>query len=464
MISRQEIAKLLRKGQANLSEVEPRYSDMSPGLCDELLNPEGWNKVLGTFAGTMRVAVALTDHEGHMLGECHNPQPTWRLARAARPEAEVGCPFCLEPPAACSAVANALRTGSVVIVEDQAGLSHAAVPLSLGGHHLGALIAGQVFSHYPEPLPLQRVARDLGISRQQLWQQANRQVPVTRGTLRLYADLLMSLGQAFLGERYAVFLHRMLAQTNQRYRLFIDGVKEYALLTSDRSGHVTSWNDGAEGLFGFTEAEIMGQNTSSLVAPEAVYQEAQQRARSEAERLGSVDREGWWIRKDGSRFFGTGVLAAMGQEYGLLLRDDTEVRRTQEEMRQAQKLESIGVLAGGIAHDFNNLLTGIIGGLSFAKTSLTPDHPAYPSVEIAAQSGERAAELVAQLLAYSGRGRFVISRFDFSALIAELLPLISISIPKNGQVGSSAHAGIALDPGRCQSDPPGGDEPDHQWR
>ncbi len=472
MISRQEIANLVHgaaenfRKQASLAEQELRHVDMSQGLCDELLDPEGWHKVLATFAGTMKLAVALTDSEGRRLGECHNPQPTWLLARAAMPKTNAGCPFCLaRPPQVCSAVADALRTGSVVIVEDQAGLAHAAVPLSLGGHRLGSLIAGQVFSHYPEPLPLQRVARDLGISRQQLWQQAIQQVPVTRRTLRLYADLLMSLGQAFLGERYAAFLHRMLAQTNQRYRLFIDGVKDYALITRDRTtGCITSWNSGAESLFGYTEAEIMGQEAVCLVAPEAVHREAQQLAWSEADRLGSVYREGWWIRKDGSRFLGIGMLASMGQEYGLLIRDDTEVRRTQEEMQQAQKLESIGVLAGGIAHDFNNLLTGIIGGLSYAKTSLTPDHPAYPMVEIAEQSGERAAELVAQLLAYSGKGRFVISRFDFSVIDIGDAAIDFRQYSKERQVGSFAHAGIALDPGRCQSDPPGGDEPDHQWR
>ena len=163
-------------------------------------------------------------------------------------------------------------------VEDQAGLAHVAVPLSLGGQQLGALIAGQVFTRYPEPLPLQRVARDVGISRQQLWQQAIQQVPVTRHTLQLYANLLMSLGQAFLGQRYAAILQRKLAQTSQRYRLFFDGVKDYALLTVDRAGRVTSWNSGAERLFGYREAEIMGQDASCLVVPEDVHREELQQA------------------------------------------------------------------------------------------------------------------------------------------------------------------------------------------
>ena len=425
-------------GQANRVEEQPRYVDLFPEWRDELLDPEGWNTVLDTFAVTMRLAVALTDSDGRLLGKCHNPQPTWFLARGARPEVDAGCPFCLAPPESCSAVADALRTRSVVTVEDQAGLAHVAVPLLLGGQRLGTLIAGQVFSRYPEPLRLQRVARDLRISQQDLWRRAIQQVPVARTTLQLYANLLMSLGQAFLGQRYAAILQRKLAQTSERYRLFFDGVKDYALLTVDRDGRVTSWNSGAERLFGYREGEIMGQDASCLAVPEEVQGQALRQLMSESDRLSWTEWEGWRIRKDGTRFLGACMLASIGKEdareYGVLIRDVTEHRRSEQELQQAQKMEGIGVLAGGIAHDFNNLLTGIMLSLSFVKEKLSPDDPKYPMVEIAEESSVRAAELVAQLLAYAGKGLFVITRFDLSALISEMLPLIAASIPKTVQL------------------------------
>jgi len=419
---------------ANLAEEEFRQLDLSEELRHQLLEPAGWSKVLETFAVTMKLAVALTDTEGRLLGQCHNPQPVWRLVSGAKPLAASECPFCLAPPAFCGAVKDALRTRKVAIVEDQAGLAHVAAPLSLGGQQLGSLIAGQVFTRYPEPLRLERVARDSGISRTRLWQEAIQQVPVTRATLQLYGDLLMSLGQAVLGERYAGILHIKLAQTNERYRLFLDGVKDYALYTVDPGGRVTSWNRGAERLFGYTEAEVIGQDSSSLLVTGTPNREAMQQARVEADRSGSVEFEGWRVRKDGTRFFGAGVMASMGtegaREYGGLVHDVTEVRRSEQDLQQAQKLEGIGVLAGGIAHDFNNLLTGIMGGLSFVKTSLPVDHPSYRMLEIAERSSVRAAELVAQLLAYAGKGKFVVTRFDLSALIFEMLPLITASIPK----------------------------------
>jgi PAS domain S-box-containing protein len=431
----------------DLDEEQFRYRDMPGKWRDELLWAKGWDSILATFAVTMRLAVVMTDAQGRPLGQCHNPQPVWRLATAARIQADGECPFCLAPPGVCSAARDASSAGEPMIVEDQAGLAHVVVPLSLCGERLGSLIAGQVFTRYPEPLLLERVARDRGISRQRLWQEAILQVPVTRTTLQLYGNLLMSLGQAVLGERHSAILQRELARTSQRYRLFIDGVKEYALYTVDHAGCVTSWNSGAERVFGYTEAEMMGRDSAKLavIGSGNLQGEAREKDIAQADRVGWAAYEGWSVRKDGTRFLAAGTLASMGtgetREYGRLVRDVTELRRSERDLQQAQKLEGIGVLASGIAHDFNNLLTGILGSLSSVKISLPTNDPAYRMLEIAEQSSVRAAELIAQLLAYAGKGKFVIKRFDLSTLISEMLPLIAASIPKTVELD------LALTPG-----------------
>ncbi len=140
------------------------------------------------------------------------------------------------------------------------------------------------------------------------------------------------------------------------------------------------------------------------------------------------------VRKDGTRFLTETVTARLGgrdtNEYGKLLHDVTEERKSTEAVLQAQKLESIGVLAGGIAHDFNNLLTSILGNLSLAALGLAEDDPARPLLDVAERSSLKAAALIAQLLSYTGRGNSVVSRFDLSLLIREILPLIQTSIPK----------------------------------
>jgi CheY-like chemotaxis protein len=98
-------------------------------------------------------------------------------------------------------------------------------------------------------------------------------------------------------------------------------------------------------------------------------------------------------------------------------------------MRQTQKLESLGVLAGGIAHDFNNLLTGILGNASLALDDIPPGTPAREPVEAVISASERAAQLARQMLAYSGKGHFVLERVDLSARVRDTLPLIKSSIP-----------------------------------
>ena len=109
--------------------------------------------------------------------------------------------------------------------------------------------------------------------------------------------------------------------------------------------------------------------------------------------------------------------------------DVTEREQQEEALRQAQKLESIGLLAGGIAHDFNNLLSGMLGQSSLALRHLPPGHPARQPVEKAARSAERAADLTRQLLAYAGKGRFETAPLDLSALAQRSLDLLTIAVP-----------------------------------
>jgi PAS domain S-box-containing protein len=115
-------------------------------------------------------------------------------------------------------------------------------------------------------------------------------------------------------------------------------------------------------------------------------------------------------------------------------RDVTERKRFNERLQQTQKLESLGVLAGGIAHDFNNLLTGIMGNASIVLEDIPAESPARENLEAVVHASERAAVLTRQMLAYAGKGRFVIERFDLSALVREITNLLKTSIPKTVQL------------------------------
>jgi signal transduction histidine kinase/ActR/RegA family two-component response regulator len=112
------------------------------------------------------------------------------------------------------------------------------------------------------------------------------------------------------------------------------------------------------------------------------------------------------------------------------VRDITERRRTEEALMQAQKLESLGVLAGGIAHDFNNMLVAIMGNAGLALSELQAESPAYETVQEIELAARRAAELARQMLAYSGKGRLTVNTVDLTALVEEIPHLLRTSIGK----------------------------------
>ena len=111
--------------------------------------------------------------------------------------------------------------------------------------------------------------------------------------------------------------------------------------------------------------------------------------------------------------------------------DITDQKKSEEKLRHTQKLESLGVLAGGIAHDFNNLLVGIMGNASLASESLPVDHAVRDQLDEIVLAGQKAANLTRQMLAYAGKGKFVIERLDLSTLIHDTERLLRTSLLKN---------------------------------
>ena len=107
-----------------------------------------------------------------------------------------------------------------------------------------------------------------------------------------------------------------------------------------------------------------------------------------------------------------------------------ERQHLEEQLRHAQKLESLGLLAGGVAHDFNNLLTGILGNASLAMDSVAPDSDVRAMLHGVVKAAERAADLTRQLLAYAGKGKFVVQKVDVSALVRDISELIRSSVPR----------------------------------
>jgi PAS domain S-box-containing protein len=137
-----------------------------------------------------------------------------------------------------------------------------------------------------------------------------------------------------------------------------------------------------------------------------------------------------WVSSHGRVYFeGAGDARRAVRFVGVNM-DITERRRAEESLRQAQKMESIGLLAGGIAHDFNNLLVGVIGNASLGEDMLPHASPVKEILARIVKSGEQAAHLTRQLLAYAGKGQFMLEPVNLSGLIRDAIPLIQSSISK----------------------------------
>jgi signal transduction histidine kinase/ActR/RegA family two-component response regulator len=130
-----------------------------------------------------------------------------------------------------------------------------------------------------------------------------------------------------------------------------------------------------------------------------------------------------------------------------------ERKQLEEQLRQAQKLESLGLLAGGVAHDFNNLLTGILGNASLVLEMLSPPEPERSMLEDVVRASERAAELTRQLLAYAGKGKFVVRPVHMSEVVREIGQLVRSSIPRQVELKMDLHSDLPLveaDPSQMQ--------------
>ncbi|MBI5949039.1 MAG: PAS domain S-box protein [Chloroflexi bacterium] len=123
-------------------------------------------------------------------------------------------------------------------------------------------------------------------------------------------------------------------------------------------------------------------------------------------------------------------------------RAETERLDLERKLLETQKLESLGVLAGGIAHDFNNLLVAIMGNANLAMMELPPSSPVRPYLEEVETASERAADLARQMLAYSGKGRFVVERVELSAMVQEMGNLLHVSLPKKVALYYNLTAGL----------------------
>jgi len=209
-----------------------------------------------------------------------------------------------------------------------------------------------------------------------------------------------------------------------------------AITSVDMERKIVSWNPGAEKMFGYTADELIGQSIFVLFRPEDREKVREETPRRITER-GTVQDEWVMVKKNGETMNVLRSISPLVDDKGNLegfvgfLKDITELKQTQEQLFQAQKIESIGTLAGGIAHDFNNILSGILGRASFLKDAVPPGSPLYGDIEGIENSAKRAAGLTRQLLGFARGGRYQPQPLNLNEVISETLDMVSRTMAKS---------------------------------
>jgi len=228
-----------------------------------------------------------------------------------------------------------------------------------------------------------------------------------------------------------------LRRSEEQFRLLVQGVTDYALYMLDAQGVVTNWNAGAERIKGYRPDEIIGSHFSIFYSPEDQAAGAPAAALVAAAEKGSFEKEGWRVRKDGSRFMAHVVIDPIRDRAGEIIgfakitRDVTERNQAQASLEQArealyqsQKMEAIGQLTGGIAHDFNNLLAAVIGSLELVHKRLPYDPRITPLVENARQGAERGAVLTQRMLAFARKQELKLEPVDVASLARGMMAFL----------------------------------------
>ncbi|GAB3548620.1 PAS domain-containing sensor histidine kinase [Noviherbaspirillum agri] len=257
-----------------------------------------------------------------------------------------------------------------------------------------------------------------------------------------------------------------LRESEDRFRMLVQGVTDYAIYMLSPAGHITNWNAGAQRIKGYTRDEVVGTHFSRFYTEEDRGSDMPSQALATAAREGRFEKEGWRVRKDGSRFWAHVVIDAIRNEqdeligFAKITRDITEKKQAAEALEranvalfQSQKMEALGQLTGGIAHDFNNLLAVLSSSLDVFSMRLQ-DPGDIKLLESMQRAVARGATLTQQLLSFARQQPLKAEKHNLNTLIGGFEAVLrragNSSIAFNINFGSSLKS-VSLDAARFEA-------------
>jgi PAS domain S-box-containing protein len=232
-----------------------------------------------------------------------------------------------------------------------------------------------------------------------------------------------------------------LRRSEDRFRLLVEGISDYAIYMLDPNGLVTSWNDGAKRIMGYEAEDILRQHFSCFYSDQDIQEGRPELALREAAAEGRYEEDGWLLRKDGSRFSANAIVRSLRDQRGGLIgfakvtRDLTESRRAEEALHAAQaelarvaRVTTLGELCASIAHEIKQPLAAIVNNANASRRILENPIPDLKEVrqivEDIAEAGTRAAEIISRIRALLKRTSPDKRPLDINKVVHEVLRLV----------------------------------------
>lgn len=342
---------------------------------------------------------------------------------------------------------NVGETVSHVIYPCPMGLIDAASPIIVEGQHLGNVFIGQLLIEEPDEKYFIEQALKYGFDRDN-YLEALKKVPLCseehlRVNLNFIATFVQVLAEEGLKNKRQLETERALHEHEQRLNVIFE-TSEAGIIVVSPLGVITFANRRMATMFGLPLDELLGTHYLDYI-----HESEKQAGINCMEKITkgektSIELVRHYVRKDGTDFWGnlTGTrfenIDGGMRDQIIVVSDISERKRAEDEKRlleqqlqQAQKLESLGVLAGGIAHDFNNILTIIRGNIFLAKSDPEKANGLLENIDVAV---DRAAGLCQQMMAYAGKASLDKSKFNLVLLVDEMIKLLKSTLPQNAAV------------------------------
>jgi len=355
-------------------------------------------------------------------------------------------------------LAGGLDKGSTyTIYKCKNGLVDVAVPIIIRGEHVANFFTGQFFTEEPDREYFISQADEFEFEKES-YLQALERVPIfsevtIRSMMDFFTRLAQLIGEMSIAQEELLLSNEKLLQNRNMLTHIINTIPQ-SIFWKDRNSVYLGCNqvfahdaglDSPESIIGKNDFDLPWSREDSeryRADDREVMENVCAKKHTIKTQRQMSDREAWLeTTKIPLADASSTVIGLLG-----VYEDITERKRAEEEklaiekqLQQTQKLESLGVLAGGIAHDFNNILMTIIGNADLALMRINKESPVVSNLHQIEAAAAKAADLAKQMLAYSGKGKFIIDNIVINRLLEEMLNMLQISISKNAVLRLNLH-------------------------